>query len=906
MAPNEIDPNINWALYYAEKGWEVFPVYEPVSDGRCSCGVQNCPSPAKHPRTLNGMKDATTDPETIKRWWEKWPNASIGRRPSVNDFVLDLDGDSGKAYAEREEIPFTPTAQTGGGIHILLINPPDDKPKNRAKYKTGLDIRTHDGYHILPPSIHINGKRYRWIQPPETLIAESPEWLNRIIHADAQAERKETDIEVLKFKISKLRPCIQAMLTNENKGAMGESGDLEHEAHLLIVSEAQYQGFSKSEILKLFENQPDYNKQTTAKQVESLMRSGLEKGIIPWFCAAIINRGWCNSEDSTKCASQINLAKNSLNLAKYIGTPPGVEKIILEEKNEKINKFNILSQNTDNIPINRDEKSDYLGTEDIDRFFLPPPPSGYTLVNLAKPEYITEETLDQVLDLTIKGDEINRKILFIGSLLNYTKEDQLNFGLSGDSAIGKSHNCLEIAALHPKEVVMKLSYTSPKAFFHDKGVLIDDETGEPMLQRKEFIDQIMEPWYAAHPRTAGSEWREERKEKLRDAVQVYNDHPKHLRVDLKQKLLVFVDMPSPELLTYLRSLLSHDEPSVWVKITDKDRGGGNQTKNVEIIGFPTLFFNSTNFAMDAQEQTRLFLLSPDGNQEKLKKTLPFIAEKVSNRPKFKNALNINEERNRVMALIESIRMLDIQEIIISPEDVAVVMKRFMEEHELLIPRFQRDLPRLLALIKGYALFFAANRVIDNDKNLYATSEDVTNGYELYKSISDSNELGLPPHIFDFYRKIMLPTLKTGVGYTHRELALEYFNSFKTHIGENQLGKIIQLLNETGLVIEETDPNDRRIKRVYNATMKQEGSEGTLDAAFSKTIYSDIECLRQLPTLVDSMKVTLDGSCAREDVIDRMMKDWNIKDRSKAGRLIDTALKDGSIYAPRPGSVKTTA
>jgi hypothetical protein len=279
--------------------------------------------------------------------------------------------------------------------------------------------------------------------------------------------------------------------------------------------------------------------------------------------------------------------------------------------------------------------------------------SGNTSLNLAKIEYISEETLDDVLALTIKGDEINRKILFIGSLLNYTKEDQLNFGLSGDSAIGKSHNCLEIAALHPKYIVMKLSYTSPKAFFHDKGVLIDDDTGEPMLQRKEFMDQLMEPWYAEHPKTSGLEWREERKEKFREVAQTYADHPKHLRVDLKQKLLVFVDMPSPELLTYLRSLLSHDEPSIWVKITDRGKSGENQTKNVEIIGFPTLFFNSTNFAMDAQEQTRLFLLSPDGDQDKLKKTLPFIAKKVSNRPEFKAILNANEERNRLMALIES-------------------------------------------------------------------------------------------------------------------------------------------------------------------------------------------------------------------------------------------------------------
>lgn len=67
--------------------------------------------------------------------------------------------------------------------------------------------------------------------------------------------------------------------------------------------------------------------------------------------------------------------------------------------------------------------------------------------------------------------------------------------------------------------------------------------------------------------------------------------------------------------------------------------------------------------------------------------------------------------------------------------------------------------------------------------------------------------------------------------------------------------------------------------------------------------SDMEFLRRLPSLIDSMKVTLDGSAAREDVIDRMMKEFGIKDRSKAGKLIDVALRDGSIYAPRAGALK---
>lgn len=436
-------------------------------------------------------------------------------------------------------------------------------------------------------------------------------------------------------------------------------------------------------------------------------------------------------------------------------------------------------------------------------------------------EYISEDTLDHALEATIKGDEVNRKILFIGSLLNYTKEDQLNFGLSGDSSSGKSHNCLEVAALHPADVVMKLSYTSPKAFFHDKGVLIDDKTGEQMINRGEFIDQAVENWDEANPKPAPrspdlADWKDQRKVEVKKAARFWDKYPKHLRVDLKQKILVFVDMPSPELLTYLRSLLSHDEPSIWIKITDKGKSGQNQTKNVEIIGYPTLFFNSTGFAMDAQEQTRLFLLSPGTDSEKFKLTLPFIAEKVSDRPRFKAKLDSHPDRNQVKRLIEYIRGYGIQEIIIKPEDRDRIVKRFMEEHKNLKARYQRDLPRLLALVKGYTLFNAAIRNVDENGNLHAEAEDVENGYNLYKKVSNSNELGLPPHVYEFFKEVMEPELSQGFGFTRRELSKEYFKRFKSHVGEKQLGRIIQLLSETGLVIEEADPNDKRSKRVFSA------------------------------------------------------------------------------------------
>lgn len=69
--------NVQAALWYADKGYRVFPVYS-IQNGECSCKNDSCISPGKHPITKNGNKNATTDRTQIAAWWHKYPNANIG------------------------------------------------------------------------------------------------------------------------------------------------------------------------------------------------------------------------------------------------------------------------------------------------------------------------------------------------------------------------------------------------------------------------------------------------------------------------------------------------------------------------------------------------------------------------------------------------------------------------------------------------------------------------------------------------------------------------------------------------------------------------------------------------------------------------------------------------------------
>src|SRR5689334_21445243 len=99
------------ALAMATAGWAVVPVYTPVK-GSCDCRRPDCSSPGKHPRTKNGLIDATTDPELIREWWMKWPEANIGAVVLQGLVVVDVDVADLESVFQSDELPRTATSRT--------------------------------------------------------------------------------------------------------------------------------------------------------------------------------------------------------------------------------------------------------------------------------------------------------------------------------------------------------------------------------------------------------------------------------------------------------------------------------------------------------------------------------------------------------------------------------------------------------------------------------------------------------------------------------------------------------------------------------------------------------------------------------------------------------------------------
>jgi hypothetical protein len=181
----------NAASALAAQGLAVFPLHYPVQRRHnlaCSCGRVDCASPAKHPFSRlvpHGLKDATTDPKQIAAWWGNNPYLNIA--VATNGLlVLDVDPRHGgyESLIELEEaadiLPHTWCVITGSeGRHIYMALPNGTSVSNSAgKLGHGLDIRTTGGYVVAPPSIHISGKAYSWLESPKDApLAPAPAWL---------------------------------------------------------------------------------------------------------------------------------------------------------------------------------------------------------------------------------------------------------------------------------------------------------------------------------------------------------------------------------------------------------------------------------------------------------------------------------------------------------------------------------------------------------------------------------------------------------------------------------------------------------------------------------------------------------------------------------------------------------
>ena len=218
--------------------------------------------------------------------------------------------------------------------------------------------------------------------------------------------------------------------------------------------------------------------------------------------------------------------------------------------------------------------------------------------------------------------------------------------------------------------------------------------------------------------------------------------------------------------------------------------------------------------LDDQERTRAFLLSPETDPVKIEQAIRSRIKWDSDREAFKKDMDADPKRQWLMRRVQAIHDANIKEIIITDQDT--IYKRFMASRPHLVPRHQRDISRILSLIKAHALLNLWSREKRGDDTIIATQEDIDAGFKLYEQVSESNELGLSPALFDLYNIVISPLLSESENGIERKQVLAKYNEvYGRTLSERKLRlEVLPALESPGMIYEQPDPNDKRRMLIY--------------------------------------------------------------------------------------------
>ena len=396
---------------------------------------------------------------------------------------------------------------------------------------------------------------------------------------------------------------------------------------------------------------------------------------------------------------------------------------------------------------------------------------------------ITENEILEVLNLTIKKDRENKLITFLCLLSAYTDHAQFNISFNAPSSSGKSYIPLEVAQLFPQEDLILLGGASPTSFFHEQGE--------------------------------------------------YDKEKNQITINLERKIIVFIDQPNNGLLQRLRPLLSHDQREIIHKITDKQGKGGLKTKTVILRGYPAVIFCTANMRPDEQEATRFLLLSPQVDEEKIHAGIDTKIKREVDPIHYNVWLDQHPGRKHLKQRIFAIKHENISEIKIPQENR---IKESFLKYRRIQPRHQRDIGRVLSIIKTYALLNCWFRKREGS-TITADENDIKHGLRLWNKLSEAQELNLPPFVLDVYKRVIRilfqeknkdrdTTFTFGPdGISRQDIMLRYHEVYGRMIDGSLLRhQILPMLENAGLIVQELDMSDKRRRLIYLTDFKWINSE----------------------------------------------------------------------------------
>jgi hypothetical protein len=431
----------------------------------------------------------------------------------------------------------------------------------------------------------------------------------------------------------------------------------------------------------------------------------------------------CNEENNEKFSIDLDNMKRQL--------LPGEKKKVEEQKQTQIN----ANENNTNNELIIDEQE--LNSKIQNSDFV---------------EYVV-----RAVKKTVKcEDALIRQILYTG-LSSYIQDDPINLGIIAPTSEGKTYPVEECMKFFPREDVYKVGSMSTKVLVRQKGILID-KNGEPIDQ------QIKELRKRRNLLDDKKENKEEKYEILEEMAELFAEAK--TSIDLRGKILVFLEPPQKEVWDILKPILSHDSFEIefpFVNQTDRD---GHQTKNVVVRGWPSCIFCSakdeSNWPIWPEIKSRFLISSPNMIPKKYKESTKLISTKYGlpnliQQQKIISDSEIESAKNCILVIKQNITELQSKNNEIGNKKISLwipyaeLLENELPSNKGTDVRLQKRIFSLLRVVPIIKFNLRKILVLEGETCVIADQEDLKEVLSVTQNFN-----GIPKFKAEFFKDIFYP------------------------------------------------------------------------------------------------------------------------------------------------------
>jgi hypothetical protein len=478
--------------------------------------------------------------------------------------------------------------------------------------------------------------------------------------------------------------------------------------------------------------------------------------------------------------------------------------------------------------------------------------------NFANNPYLLLTILND-LEKTVKYDIPIKIAVLMAGISTYN--DPINLSLKGDSGVGKTYVSSQTVDYFPKEDVVKLGGMTPKAIIREHGVLMDAE-GKPIID--EYPEKPNRQDYKDGNNRYDKEAFEDAKADYEKKKKAYLEKMKgsYNLIDLTNKILLFLETPSPDTIDMLKPILSHDALEIPYKFVDKTKNGPMKVVNVRVRGWPASIFLSVDKSHMTEFATRTFTATPSSDKSKIEAANQVTMEKESAPWEYEGD---TKEKIMTQNLIRKIKG------IIATQKIKVVnpFKILQEIFPKSIARDMRDFQHFTQLVKCFTVLRFFQRpiiTVANKKYAVISITDVLEAKAVFDEIAESTRTGTDQKMIDFYHNFVSKHNENN-GVTLEDLTIEYNEKNKeTPLSDWALRFYLKRLNKIGYVdIREGIDPDKRKKRYFPLKLDETVGKTPIQIDLASDLQNDFE--NWLKTIAKNVRFSNSSRISFQDEIE---------------------------------------